>query len=78
MLQYAKTPLHTLLYRPVAEPLGPSEETTQADALRRRVCDELLERREDFEPFIDSDFDIYVRNQRRPSAWGGEPLEEVG
>ncbi|KAL6777313.1 CPLD17 [Auxenochlorella protothecoides x Auxenochlorella symbiontica] len=55
------------------KPLQPSEETNQADALRRRVCDELGKRREDFEPFIDCDFDAYVRDQRRPSAWGGEP-----
>lgn len=63
--------------------LPPDEETARADDLRRRVCDLLLDRRADVEPFIDVEpsgsggraksYEDYVNRMRQVSAWGGEP-----
>lgn len=48
-------------------------ETHFADILRSSVCDHLEEQREFLEPFIDHDFDSYVRRMRDVRVWGGEP-----
>ncbi|KAG0618699.1 hypothetical protein M758_4G086000 [Ceratodon purpureus] len=52
------------------------DETAQrelADELRSKVCDELIERRDSSEWFIEGDFDQYVERMRQSSVWGGEP-----
>ncbi len=38
-----------------------------------QICDEMLRRREDLAPFIDSDFDTYIADMRKPHTWGDEP-----
>eukprot|EP00271_Cylindrocystis_brebissonii_P002542 TRINITY_DN13231_c0_g2_i1.p1 TRINITY_DN13231_c0_g2~~TRINITY_DN13231_c0_g2_i1.p1 ORF type:complete len:310 (-),score=-9.08 TRINITY_DN13231_c0_g2_i1:815-1744(-) len=48
-------------------------QTQMADELRSKVADEFVKRREETEWFLEGDFDRYVRNMRRPHAWGGEP-----
>lgn len=67
--------------------LGPDEERVQADSLRHKVCDLLLERRADVEPFIEfggggeasmlgdcaGSYEEYVNRMRLVSTWGGEP-----
>ena len=62
--------------------LGPDEEKVQADFLRHKVCDLLLERRADVEPFIEfgggggiakGGYEEYVNQMRLVSTWGGEP-----
>lgn len=57
--------------------LSESEETSAADALRGKVCDELERRKDDFAPFIDVDeagsYEAYVSRMRWPGTWGGEP-----
>ncbi|CAH9108639.1 unnamed protein product [Cuscuta epithymum] len=44
-----------------------------ADELRANVVNELLQRREEAECFIEGDFDAYVKTIEKPYAWGGEP-----
>jgi OTU-like cysteine protease len=59
--------------------LPPNEETITADALRNRICDSLLENKDHFSAFIDSDetgggsFEKYVENMRQERTFGGEP-----
>jgi len=53
--------------------LSLEEEVVKADELRSRVCDELLLRREDVEPFLESRIEEYVRCMRMERTWGGEP-----
>ncbi|KAG7674966.1 hypothetical protein KSW81_002475 [Nannochloris sp. 'desiccata'] len=59
--------------------LSPSEETIAADALRNKICDFLLEKKDHFSAFIDSDetgggsFEGYVENMRQERTFGGEP-----
>jgi OTU domain-containing protein 6 len=53
--------------------LSLEEETVKADLLREQVCDELLLRREDVEPFLESRIEDYVRRMRMEGTWGGEP-----
>lgn len=55
------------------ERLGEKEELAHADALREAAVNELLERRDETEWFIEGDFDDYCARMRRPSSWGGEP-----
>jgi OTU domain-containing protein 6 len=50
-----------------------AEETSAADMLRAAVCEELLRRQGEMEPFIDDDFAAYVQDMRQASTWGGEP-----
>lgn len=38
-----------------------------------QICDEMVRRREDLAPFIDSDFDAYVEDMRKPHQWADEP-----
>ena len=40
-------------------------------ALRQEVCDEMLRRREEVEPFISGVFDAYVSNMALEGIWGG-------
>jgi OTU-like cysteine protease len=47
------------------------QQTKAADELRQRVCEELLARRSEVEPFIDEDFDAYIVRMGRPATWGG-------
>jgi hypothetical protein len=52
------------------------DETAQrelADELRGKVADELIERRDSSEWFIEGDFDQYVERMRQTYVWGGEP-----
>ncbi|KAH6557972.1 hypothetical protein KP509_1Z083500 [Ceratopteris richardii] len=53
----------------------PSErlQKESADALRAKVVDELVRKREETEWFIEGDFDIYIEQMRKPHVWGGEP-----
>ncbi|XP_031396279.1 OVARIAN TUMOR DOMAIN-containing deubiquitinating enzyme 4-like isoform X2 [Punica granatum] len=44
-----------------------------ADELRELVADEFIKRREETEWFVEGDFDMYVRQMRKPHVWGGEP-----
>ncbi|KAK2077097.1 hypothetical protein QBZ16_004731 [Prototheca wickerhamii] len=44
----------------------------EADALRGDICDELLNRKEDLEAYVEGDFAEYVQAMRAPSTWGGE------
>lgn len=44
-----------------------------ADDLRTLVADEFIKRRTETEWFIESDFDTYVSQIRKPHVWGGEP-----
>lgn len=44
-----------------------------ADELRAKVAEELLNRREETEWFIEGDFDLYVTRMQKPCVWGGEP-----
>eukprot|EP00890_Picochlorum_soloecismus_P001585 jgi/Picsp_1/2427/NSC_05888-R1_cysteine proteinases-like protein len=53
--------------------LSVEEEVVKADELRARICDELLLRREDVEPFLESRVEDYVRCMRMEKTWGGEP-----
>ena len=53
--------------------LSSEEETVKADTLRGKICDELLLRREDVEPFLESKIEDYVRRMRMEGTWGGEP-----
>ena len=48
-------------------------ETRFADIFCSSVCDHLEEQREFLEPFVDHDFDSYVRRMRDVRVWGGEP-----
>jgi OTU domain-containing protein 6 len=48
-------------------------ELASADELRTAAVNELLERREETEWFIEGDFDNYIARMRQPMAWGGEP-----
>lgn len=50
-----------------------SEEIREADALRSAAVEELNERREETEWFIEGDFEQYCRRMKMPSTWGGEP-----
>jgi hypothetical protein len=38
-----------------------------------QICDEMLRRRDDLAPFIDSDFDAYVADMQTPHMWADEP-----
>ena len=38
-----------------------------------QVCDALIEKRDEIAPFIDDDFDAYVKQMREPYEWGSEP-----
>ena len=49
------------------------DELASADELRAAAVNELLERREETEWFIEGDFDDYVARMQQPMAWGGEP-----
>ena len=53
--------------------LPPAEELQAADALREAVCNALVQRCDDIAPFIDGDFQEYVRRMRGARTWGGEP-----
>ena len=44
----------------------------EADTLRGDICDELLNRKEDLEAYVEGDFAEYVQAMRAPSTWGGE------
>ena len=44
-----------------------------AFGLVRQVCVALLESREEMSPFIDGDFDEYVKAMANVQTWGGEP-----
>ncbi|ONM35516.1 OTU domain-containing protein [Zea mays] len=44
-----------------------------ADELRAKVADEFVKRRGDTEWFLEGSFESYVRQMRKPHAWGGEP-----
>ncbi|MCO5597727.1 hypothetical protein L7F22_051808 [Adiantum nelumboides] len=60
----------------VRKGLGAPSESLQresADALRGKVVDELVKRREETEWFIEGDFDSYTKRMRQPYVWGGEP-----
>lgn len=60
----------------VRKGLGAPSESLQresADALRGKVVDELVRRREETEWFIEGDFDAYTKRMRQPHVWGGEP-----
>ncbi|MCO5587605.1 hypothetical protein L7F22_041554 [Adiantum nelumboides] len=60
----------------VRKGLGAPSESIQresADALRGKVVDELVKRREETEWFIEGDFDSYTKRMRQPYVWGGEP-----
>ena len=70
----------TLLDADPSQPLRfltASQETTEADNLRNAICDVLLDRRNQFEAFIDSDessnFEDYVNKMRLSPTFGGEP-----
>lgn len=39
--------------------------------LRQDVCEALLARRQELEPFIVGRFDVYVDNMMREGSWGG-------
>ncbi|XP_065041883.1 OVARIAN TUMOR DOMAIN-containing deubiquitinating enzyme 4-like isoform X2 [Musa acuminata AAA Group] len=54
---------------------SPSESIQKelADELRSKVADEFIRRRTDTEWFLEGDFDTYVKQIRKPQAWGGEP-----
>jgi hypothetical protein len=58
--------------------LSPSEETVTADALRNKICTFLLDKKDHFSAFIDSDeseggtFEKYVENMRHERTFGGE------
>ena len=49
------------------------QEVIEADVLRAAAVDELRERREDTEWFIEGDFEQYCARMQAPSTWGGEP-----
>ena len=49
------------------------QEVIEADVLRAAAVDEMLERREDTEWFIEGDFEQYCARMQAPSTWGGEP-----
>ncbi|KAI5082146.1 hypothetical protein GOP47_0001889 [Adiantum capillus-veneris] len=60
----------------VRKGLGAPSESVQresADALRGKVVDELVRRREETEWFIEGHFDSYTKRMRQPHVWGGEP-----
>lgn len=63
--------------QPSLDPMPLPMEAAAADALRSKICDRLLSKREDMEPFIDvseaGDYDSYVANMRHRTTWGGEP-----
>ena len=50
-----------------------SEELREADALRSAAVEELNERREETEWFIEGDFEQYCHRMKMSSTWGGEP-----
>ncbi|KIZ06508.1 OTU domain-containing protein 3 [Monoraphidium neglectum] len=41
--------------------------------LRQRACDLMVERREEFEPFVEDDqgFETYIKRMRKDGVWGG-------
>lgn len=43
--------------------------------LRQDVCEALLARRQELEPFIVGRFDVYVDNMMREGSWGGACME---
>lgn len=49
------------------------QEVMEADILRAAAVDELRERREDTEWFIEGDFEQYCARMQAPKTWGGEP-----
>ncbi|KAF3493834.1 hypothetical protein DY000_02056543 [Brassica cretica] len=55
--------------------MAPSEKVQRelADALRARVAEEFINRREETEWFVEGDFDTYVKQIQKPHVWGGEP-----
>ena len=55
------------------ERLEEKDELAHADALREAAVNELLERRDETEWFIEGDFDDYCARMRRNTSWGGEP-----
>mmetsp|Transcript_38552 Transcript_38552/g.109022 ORF Transcript_38552/g.109022 Transcript_38552/m.109022 type:complete len:167 (-) Transcript_38552:288-788(-) len=54
------------------------EETRKAETLRANVAAELRKRRCEIEPFIDQDYEKYVRAMEMDGTWGGEPELAVG
>lgn len=52
--------------------LGPEEEKEKSRVMRQAICDELVWRRSDIEPFLEVPFEDYIREMRREGVWGGE------
>lgn len=55
------------------EPLKLAQEQQAADVLRKQVCDSMRSKRDDISPFLELDFDQYIKSMCQPSTWGGEP-----
>ncbi|OMJ26875.1 OTU domain-containing protein 3 [Smittium culicis] len=46
-------------------------DTSKHGQIRHNVCMFILANKQDFEPFIDSDFESYVKNMRKDGVFGG-------
>jgi OTU domain-containing protein 6 len=55
-----------------AEEKAPKNSVVDYIAVRRAAAAFIEEHREDFEPFLDESFDIYVRKIRDTAEWGGQ------
>ena len=56
-------------------PLERDELLREGYQLRQDVCEALLARRQELEPFIVGRFDVYVDNMMREGSWGGARTE---
>lgn len=56
-------------------PLERDELLCEGYQLRQDVCEALLARRQELEPFIVGRFDVYVDNMMREGSWGGARKE---
>lgn len=57
----------------VGESLSLAQEKNAAAQLRQDVCKEIRKRKDDIEPFLETDVTSYLAHMSRSSTWGGEP-----
>lgn len=50
-----------------------AQEKSAAAQLRQDVCKEIRKRKDDIEPFLETDVTSYLAHMEQASTWGGEP-----
>lgn len=53
--------------------MGSPDLQRQAYGLRQKICQALLEKQEEMEPFVTGSFEAYVGNMMLEGTWGGRP-----